>query len=683
KMIRKITINNPIDTGSVVKEVRTEKHFTTGSKLDGATLFKRFKADSAAKTLSLVLKDDEQVFGLGETVRGMNKRGWTYTSNNTDDPDHTEGKHSLYASQNFFIITDGRKAAGYYVDYPGYLTFDVGYTIHEELRIIFTDFDADIYEITGDGENSPRAIVREFRGLTGKSYIPPLWAFGFGQSRWGYRTEDDVREVADRYEKAGVPLDSIYLDIDYMERYKDFTTDDKRFPEFRDFAAEMKKRGIRLVPIIDAGVRIEKGYDVYEEGVKNGYFCKKENGENFIAAVWPGRVHFPDFLNDDARKWFGDKYRFLLDQGIEGFWNDMNEPAIFYSDDHLKEVFRKIEDYKGKNLDINTFFEFKSLVGSIDNNPVDYRSFYHNFHGKNIRHDKVHNLFGFYMTRAAGEAFDRYRKDKGTDRRYLMFSRSSYIGMHRYGGVWTGDNKSWWSHILLAMQQMPGLNMSGFLYTGSDTAGFGDDATEDLAMRWTEFSIFTPLFRNHSCEGTRRQELYYFDDVRGGKDNPVKAHTDTSHIDDFRKIVELRYALLPYIYSEFMKAAKNYDMYFRPLAFEYPGDKRACETEDQLMVGDHMMIAPVYRQNANGRYVYVPEDMRLLRFRSYDDYDEQEVTKGDYYVRVGINETLIFLKKGYRLPLAVPGKNVDSMTEDGATEDMLSELKGWKKLQYI
>ncbi|MGN0270475.1 MAG: TIM-barrel domain-containing protein, partial [Candidatus Weimeria sp.] len=484
-MIRKITINNPIDTGSVVKEIEPERHFTTDKELDDATLFERFAADSAAKTLSLVLKDDEQVYGLGETVRGMNKRGWTYTANNSDDPDHTEGKHSLYASQNFFIITDGKKAAGYYVDYPGYLTFDVGYTIHEELRIIFTDLDADIYEITGDGENSPRAIVREFRGLTGQSYIPPIWAFGFGQSRWGYRTEDDVREVADRYEKAGVPLDSIYLDIDYMERYKDFTTDDEKFPDFRDFTAEMKKRGIRLVPIIDAGVKIEEGYDVYEEGVKNGYFCRKENGENFTAAVWPGRVHFPDFLNDDARKWFGDKYRFLLDQGIEGFWNDMNEPAIFYSDEHLKEVFEKIEDYKGKNLDINTFFEFKDLVGTIDNNPVDYRSFYHNFHGKNIRHDKVHNLFGFYMTRAAGEAFDRYRKDKGTDKRYLMFSRSSYIGMHRYGGVWTGDNKSWWSHILLAMQQMPGLNMSGFLYTGSDTAGFGDDTTEDLAMRWT------------------------------------------------------------------------------------------------------------------------------------------------------------------------------------------------------
>ncbi|MCI6649591.1 MAG: glycoside hydrolase family 31 protein [Lachnospiraceae bacterium] len=682
-MIRKITINNPIDTGSVVKEIEPERHFTTGKELDDATLFERFTADSAAKTLSLVLKDDEQVYGLGETVRGMNKRGWTYTANNSDDPDHTEGKHSLYASQNFFIITDGKKAAGYYVDYPGYLTFDVGYTIHEELRIIFTDLDADIYEITGDGENSPRAIVREFRGLTGQSYIPPIWAFGFGQSRWGYRTEDDVREVADRYEKAGVPLDSIYLDIDYMERYKDFTTDDEKFPDFRDFTAEMKKRGIRLVPIIDAGVKIEKGYDVYEEGVKNGYFCKKENGENFTAAVWPGRVHFPDFLNDDARKWFGDKYRFLLDQGIEGFWNDMNEPAIFYSDEHLKEVFEKIEDYKGKNLDINTFFEFKDLVGTIDNNPVDYRSFYHNFHGKNIRHDKVHNLFGFYMTRAAGEAFDRYRHDKGTDKRYLMFSRSSYIGMHRYGGVWTGDNKSWWSHILLAMQQMPGLNMSGFLYTGSDTAGFGDDTTEDLAMRWTEFSIFTPLFRNHSCDGTRKQEYYYFDDVREGKDNPVKAHTDTRHIDDFRKIVELRYALLPYIYSEFMKAAKNYDMYFRPLAFEYAGDTRAAETEDQLMVGDYMMIAPVYKQNANGRYVYVPEDMRLLRFRSFDDYDEEEIAKGDHYVKAGINETLIFLKKGCKLPFAVPGKNVDSMIEDGATEDSLSELKGWKNLQYI
>ena len=254
--------------------------------------------------------------------------------------------------------------------------------------------------------------------------------------------------MADQYEKAGIPIDMIYMDIDYMERFKDFTVDEKAFPNFPSFVEEMRGRGIHLVPIIDAGVKIEDGYDVYEEGVKGDFFCKKENGENLVAAVWPGKVHFPDFLKDSAREWFGNKYKVLLDQGIDGFWNDMNEPAIFYTEDHLKEVFEKIEDYKGKNLDIWSFFEFKGLVGSIDNNEEDYRRFYHEYNGQKIRHDKVHNIFGYNMTRAAGEAFEKLSPDK----RILMFSRSSFIGAHRYGGVWCGDNQSWWSHLLLNIQ---------------------------------------------------------------------------------------------------------------------------------------------------------------------------------------------------------------------------------------
>ncbi len=625
-MIRKYKIGNPIETDSVVVDISLENE-----------AIPYFEKNDEKKELALLLGKDDQVYGLGETVRGINKRGYIYTSFCADDPNHTEDKRSLYAAQNFFVVWGVNSVFGMYVDTPGRVSFDIGYSDKDYFLIDFEDFDAYIYVIEG---LNVLDIVKQFRGIIGKSYIPPRWAFGFGQSRWSYMNEQEVREVVDNYDKQGIPIDSVYLDIDYMERYKDFTVSDERFPEFESFVKEMADKNIHLVPIIDAGVKIEEGYDVYEEGVKNDYFCKKENGDKLIAAVWPGKVHFPDFLNEDARKWFGDKYKVLLDKGIDGFWNDMNEPAIFYTEDHLKEVFEQLHDFEGKNLDIESFFNMQGIVGGLANNDEDYRRFYHEYKGKRYRHDKVHNLFGYNMTRAAGEAFERLSPDK----RILMFSRSSYIGMHRYGGVWCGDNKSWWSHLLLNIQQMPALNMCGFLYSGADVGGFGADVTEDLLMRWIEFGIFTPLFRDHSAKGTRRQELYRFKDTTG-----------------FRNIIQLRYALIPYLYSEFMKAVNKDEMLFKPLCFEYPQDEMAREVEDQLLVGESIMIAPVYKQNAKGRYVYLPEDMKLCRFRSFDDYDVEVIGKGHHFISAELNEVLVFIRKGHALPIAAPASRTEKI----------------------
>ncbi len=625
-MIRKYVIGSPMETDSVVVDITPS---------DGR--IPKFKADEAGHMLTYVMDDADRIYGLGETVRGINKRGWHYVSNCSDDPNHHEDKTSLYAAHNFMVVVSAKEVFGLYVDTPGKVEFDAGYTDHSILSVILEDFDAIAYFIDGA---SARDVVRQFRGIIGKSYVPPKWGFGLGQSRWSYVNEDEVREVADRYDEAGIPLDSIYLDIDYMDGYKDFTVSDEAFPDFKEFVDEMKSRGIRLVPIIDAGVKIEQGYDVYEEGVAGGHFVKKEDGSLLTAAVWPGRVHFPDFLREDTRRWFGDKYKVLLDAGIEGFWNDMNEPAIFYTEDHLSEVFEKIDGYKGRNLDINGFFEFQGLIDGIPNNPEDYRLFYHEKDGLKVRHDKVHNLYGFNMTRAAGEAFERLCPDK----RILMFSRSSYIGMHRYGGVWTGDNASWWSHLLLNVQQMPGLNMSGFLYSGADTGGFGADVTRDLMIRWISFSIFTPLFRNHAAMGTRRQELYALGDSGA-----------------FKKLVGLRYALIPYLYNEYLRAVRDDDVIFAPLAFDYPDDERACGVEDQLMVGRSIMIAPVYVQNARGRHVYLPEGMKMVRFRSMEDYDEEELPGGDHYLRAELGEVLTFIRPGCSLPIVTPAMRVEEI----------------------
>ena len=624
-MIHKYVFGDPIETDAVVREI-------------GESCWSDGLLRKEGNAFYYEMQPDEIVYGLGENVRGMNKRGWRYVSNCSDNPNHCEHTNSLYGAHNFIMAGDGTdNTFGVFVDIPGKITFDVGYTNTDQLVILPEDENYKIYLIEG---SSYQEVVREFRELIGRSYIAPRWALGYGQSRWSYFTADEVREVVREHRSRGIPLDSVYLDIDYMERYKDFTINRETFADFESLVQEMKEQNIHLVPIIDAGVKKEDGYDVYEEGKENGYFCKDENGEDFIVGVWPGKCCFPDMLNDKAREWFGDKYRILIDKGIDGFWNDMNEPAIFYSEKRLKKVFEKLDECKAMNLDVNSFFEMTELVSTIANNPEDYASFYHNYKGKRYRHDRVHNLFGYYMTRSASEAFQRYLPEK----RILLFSRASYIGMHRYGGIWQGDNLSWWSHLKMNVQMMPSLNMCGYLYTGADTGGFGADVTEDLLLRWMEFAVFTPLFRNHSARGTRQQEVYRF-----------------SHEERFLNVIGARYQLLPYLYSEYMKAALSGTMMFSPLSFVYGKDALARQVEDQLLVGENIMVAPVYTQNVTGRVVYFPERMKELVFEEGKLTEGKIFEKGFSYVEMPIGTVHVFLRKGYLLPVSKGGKCVEKV----------------------
>ena len=259
-MISRYTYGNCIETEAVLKKPETE-----------AVPLPFFVVDTKEMTRTYQMGESDRVYGLGENLRGINKRGWIYVSKCTDDPEHMEDKRSLYAAHNFLVV-DGQETFGVFVDDPGILSFDIGYTKSNELKVKASDWNLDVYVITG---TDVKDIVRQFRCLIGRSYIPPLWAFGYGQSRWGYESEDDVREVVKRYRDLDIPLDSVYLDIDYMERYKDFTVNPKTFPNFPDFVKEMREEHIHLVPIIDAGVKQEEGYPVYEEGMAKGYFCTK------------------------------------------------------------------------------------------------------------------------------------------------------------------------------------------------------------------------------------------------------------------------------------------------------------------------------------------------------------------------------------------------------------------------
>ena len=361
-------------------------------------------------------------------------------------------------------------------------------------------------------------------------------------------------------------------------------------------------------------------------------------------------------LNPEARKWFGSKYRLLTEQGIEGFWNDMNEPAIFYIPEGIQNIKNKMKAFIEQEENKDDVWNMQNQVMSLANSPADLASFYHNINGTMVCHEKLHNLYGFNMTRAAGEALQSISPEK----RCLLFSRSSYIGMHRYGGIWTGDNKSWWSHILLNLKMLPSLNMCGFLYIGADLGGFGADTSRDLLLRWLALGVFTPLMRNHAALGTREQECYQFE-----------------HIEDFRHIIGVRYRLLPYLYSEYMKAALKDDMFFKPLAFDFPGDSMAANVEDQLMLGGELMIAPVYTQNAKGRYVYLPEEMMFIQFLPDGEISEEILPQGHHYISVPLNAVPLFIRQGKCIPLADVAECVSQINTDHL------KLIGYKDSSYL
>mgnify|MGYP002611541664 CR=1 FL=1 len=386
-MIRKYRYGTPFDTEALTEKIETTKGVLPYGEVSQEEGF----------VFTYIMDEDDIVYGLGEANRGINKRGYCYISNCTDDPVHTEDKRSLYGAHNFIVVS-GKRTFGLFFDYPSKLTFDIGYDREDTLKVSCENADLDIYVLEGKNAYD---IVKQFRGIIGRSYIAPKFAFGYGQSRWGYKTEDDFRTVVKKYRENHVPLDMVYMDIDYMQDYKDFTVNEERFPDFEGFVQDMKKEKIHLVPIIDAGVKVEEGYDIYEEGCEKGYFCRREDGSYFEATVWPGWTHFPDVLNADARKWFGDKYDVLVSKGIDAFWNDMNEPSIFYSQEGLADFKETAKKYVEGDPEVPHYMVGGKLQ-ALANNHEDYKRFYHNVNGEQVRHDKVHNLFGYNMTRSAG-----------------------------------------------------------------------------------------------------------------------------------------------------------------------------------------------------------------------------------------------------------------------------------------
>lgn len=613
----RMTIGNPIPTQAII-------HDEGFSAIENRPYVHALK-DSVV--LTLALEEGAPIWGLGQQLGGINKRGRVYGAYCTDDPHHTEDKTTLYGAHNFFVI-GGKKPLGFYIDFPGRVQYDVAFTDPDQLSVTISGTSCTLYEIQ---EDTVKDVLIAFRKMIGKPYLPPKWALGYFQSRWGYASESDLLGVKAAFETNDLPLEGIYVDIDYMEAFKDFTIDTQRYPDFKGLNEMFQKDNQYLIPIIDAGVKIEPGYALYEEGLQHDYFVKNKEQAPYVAAVWPGHVHFPDFLKPEVRKWFGDWYQFLYDLGIRGIWNDMNEPAIFYDPETLEKAIDYATSLKGKALDIHSFFSLGDVFRNLSNQLTYYETMQHDYLGQTYSNDTLHNLYGYYMTQAAYEGLERINPDQ----RHLILSRASHVGMHRYGGIWTGDNASWWSHLALNVQMMPSLNMVGFLFTGADTGGFGGHCSGELLTRWLQVSVFTPLLRNHSAIGTRDQEPYQF---------------GQRVLDHNREIMYVRYRLLPYLYSTMIMAWEYDTLMFKPLALEFDDD-RVNTIEDQLLLGDELMIAPVVLPNQKGRMLYFPEDMTLIRLKK-DQISLAPVTKGDHFVPYALDEVVCFLRRNKTIPIA-------------------------------
>lgn len=624
--IKIFSYGEPIETEGTIKLNRKETFFEDELNV---------KYTNDKSSFSFKLREEDLVYGFGANLGGINKKGRTYKSYCTDDASHTEDKNALYGAHNFFMIV-GDICKGYFIDFPSEILYDVGFTDNSIFSVDIDGKDFEVYVIEG---KNPQEIISKFHQIIGTPYIPPKWGFGYFQSRWGYKNENEVLEIYEKFKENEIPIDGIFLDLDYMEDFKDFTVSEERFGNLKELSSNLKSQGVHLVPIIDAGVKIEEGYDIYEEGIKGDHFCKDENGKPYIAAVWPGKVHFPDFMKEDTQRWFGLKYKVLTDLGIEGFWNDMNEPAIFYDETALNDAIESAYLSKGENLDAHTYFKLKDKFTQLSNKDQYYQSFYHELkEGRKKNHD-VHNLYGYYMTKSAYLGLETLLEKK----RFLLISRASIIGMHKYAGIWTGDNSSWWSHLELNVRMMPSLNMCGFYYTGADTGGFGGECTGELLVRWMQFSIFTPLLRNHSAIGSKVQEPFSFEENTKERS---------------KELIKSRYMLIPYLYSEYMKSISEKRLMFSPLTFEFP-DKKLSDIEDQLMLGS-IMITPVYFKNKKGRYVTLPQDMLEISF-SENNIKTNLKREGIHYMDYSLDELKFYLRKNSMLPYVDPSKNVESM----------------------
>lgn len=503
------------------------------------------------------IETGEHFFGFGERTGMLSKLGRRMINWTVDPPlGHGPGTDPLYMAIPVCMALRPGLAYGVFLNNTWRTAFDIGSDRYGIWTMEAADGELDYYVMFGP---TPAEVLASLGLLLGTMPLPPRWALGYHQSRWSYETEAVVRELAAEFRNRDIPCDVIHLDIGYMDGYRVFTWDPQRFPDPQALLADLRQAHFRTVAIIDPGVKIDPDYQVYQQGLERDMFVRRANGEVFSGYVWPDAVAFSDYMRPEVRQWWGDLQRVLVDQGIDGIWNDMNEPTSF----------------------VRPFSEGLSAAGTIDLDAVQ------GLDDERASHAEVHNLYGSMMSRATYEGLQRHRGDE----RPFVLTRSAFAGIQRWSAGWMGDNRSWWEHLEMALPQLLNMGLSGVPFVGVDIGGFFGNATGELFARWMQFGILMPFCRGHSAIRTERHEPWVF----GPRVETI-----------CRAYLKLRYRLLPYLYTLFWEAAQHGTPILRPLLYHFPDDPVTYQIHDQVLLGSALLAAPIYHPGREHRAVYLP-----------------------------------------------------------------------------
>ena len=555
------------------------------------------KFEAKRFTLRKVLPIDQHIFALGDKTGPLDRRGGTFVDWDTDAYGFAPSSDPIYKSIPFYIgVNNDGRAYGLFLDNSWRVSFDFGHKDASTIEIGAPDGPIDYYLIAGP---TVAEVVRRYTDLTGKPPLTPEWALGYQQSRWGYKSDAEIRGIADHLRSDRIPADVIWMDIDYQDRDRPFTVNATSFPDLRKLNTDMNAKGIRLVAITDLHVAYlpNQGYAPFDTGMAGHHFVRKADGGLYVAPVWPGPSVFPDFTRTATRAWWGGLYKDFIADGFAGFWNDMNEPAVF---------------------------ETPTKTMPLDNiHRVDSDD----FAGRDATHAEIHNVYGMQNTRGTFDGMAKFRPGV----RPFVMTRASYAGGQRYAVTWTGDNSSTWDHLRLCIEQLTNLGLSGFAYSGCDVGGFIGGASPELLTRWYELAAFTPVFRNHSANDAPRAEPWV--------DGP-------DHLAIRRRFIEERYRLMPYFYGLAERNSRSGDPIMRPLFYDYPDAlKLDCDQALTFAIGRNLVVAEPARPE-NPR----PQSVCLPAGGWYDYWTGVPVTEHKLKIPPRLDLVPLFVRAGTILP---------------------------------
>jgi alpha-glucosidase len=568
---------------------------------------------------------DEHYFGLGDKVGSLDRRGQSFRLWNTDAFRFQESTDPIYKSIPFFLTMRAGRSMGFFLDNTWSSSFDFGRIERNLYSFGAEGGSVDYYIFYGP---DPKQVVRTYAWLTGLPPLPPLWSLGFQQSRFSYEPESRVREIASRLRSERIPADVLYLDIDFQKEHRPFTVDTDRFPHFEQLLSDLKKENFHVVVITDLHIaRIPDGYAPYDSGVAGDHFVKNADGSTYVGTVWPGPSVFPEFTQQKTRAWWGALYRNFLSEGVAGFWNDMNEPSVF-----LSQNFTMPDD-------------------------VQHRIDEPGFRPRIASHSEIHNVYGMENSRATYEGLLKLNPDL----RPFVLTRATYAGGQRYAATWTGDNTSSWNHLRLTTPMLLNLGLSGFGLCGADVGGFIGTPEPELLTRWTELGTFQPIDRNHTNKGSGDKEVW----VHGPEQEAIR-----------RRYLEERYRLLPYIYTAVEELSRTGLPVVRPLFLEFPNATSDFHPLDldagnEFLFGRDLLVAPPPFPEQPDNY-----EVKLPQGAWYDYWSgervqaaatERDANAGNLLIQPKLDTLPVYVRGGAIIPLQPLTQSTEEIPQGSLT----------------